>query len=319
LVICGPTATGKTEMAVRVAERVGGEIVSADSMQIYRHLDIGTAKPSPDQRTRATFHLLDIIEPDEPYNVALFQRDARAAIQEIAGRGRLPILCGGTGLYIRAVIQGFGFPAAQQPEAQRVRRALQAELAEIGNEVMHERLGTLDPQAAERIPVADSKRIIRALEVYELTGRPISEQQRVDEQQAADYNKLSFALTCPRPMLYERIGARVEQMMAAGWLKEVRGLRDRGYDLSLPALQAIGYRHLMKYLSDEGDLGATVGLIKRDTRRFAKRQLTWLRREQDLTWLQWQTAEQFEVALATILAAVATVQPRKPAANDKGE
>ncbi len=307
LVICGPTATGKTEMAVRVAERLGGEIISVDSMQVYRHLDIGTAKPTAEQRRRAVFHLVDIVEPDEPYNVALFQKDARAALEQITGRGKLPILCGGTGLYLRAVIRGFDFPAAQSPEAQHVRRALQAQLAEIGNEAMHQRLRAVDPQAAARIAVADSKRIIRALEVYELTGRPFSVQQRVDERQLAHYNVIGFALTCPRPLLYQRIDARVEQMIRAGWVQEVRSLLDKGYDPSLPALQAIGYRHLIDYVLHGGNLSAIIELIKRDTRRFAKRQLTWFRRESGIKWLQWTDAAQFDAALQTIIAAVCSV------------
>lgn len=303
LVIGGPTATGKTEAAVRVAERLGGEIVSADSMQIYRELDIGTAKPTPAERARAPFHMVDVVDPRQPYTVADFQRDARAAIADIHARGRLPILCGGTGLYIRAVLGGLSFPPGATPELQEIRARLEQEAEELGLAALHRRLAEVDPQTAARLAPADRKRVIRALEVYEHTGRPFSALARVDEAAQVNYNAATFGLTCPRPLLYRRADERVEAMLASGWLDEVRGLRQAGLAAAHQAMQAIGYRHLLVYLEQGGDLPQIVADIKRDTRRYAKRQLTWFRREQ-MRWLEWSDAADFDEAVATIATAI---------------
>lgn len=310
LVICGPTATGKTELAVRVAEAVGGEIVSADSMQVYRRMDAGTAKPTAEQRARVPFHLVDIIEPDQPYNVAIFQRQAREAIAQVHARRHLPILCGGSGLYVRAITRAFHFPGGLPPHENPVRGEFEAELEALGAAAMHARLALVDPDSAATISPADAKRIIRALEVQALTGRPFSELQRVDGLGHKQYNLTSFALTCPRPLLYQRTDARVDQMMSAGWLEEVRGLAAEGVDPRATAFQALGYRHLLQYLRTGGELADVVALIKRDTRRFAKRQLTWLRREHDLRWLEWSDEREFEAACETAVSAGAEMAGR---------
>lgn len=310
LVIAGPTATGKTETAIRVARSVGGEIVSADSMQIYRRLDVGTAKPTLAERAAVRFHVVDVVDLDEPYTVADFQRDARAAIAATFGRGNLPILCGGTGLYVRAVLEHFVFPQAEAADQARVRGELEEELAEFGSEELHRRLGDVDPGAAARISPADAKRIVRALEVLALSGRPISEEQRVDEHPAVAYNTRYFVLNRPRAELYAAIDARVERMMSAGWLDEVRWIDAQGYGPALQSLQAIGYRRLLEWLRAErganGPKGAPTGQdevverIKRDTRRFAKRQLTWFRREAEARWVQWSGRSELE-ALTRVL------------------
>jgi tRNA dimethylallyltransferase len=308
LVIAGPTATRKTEMALRIAERLGGEIVgprcgeiiSADSMQIYRRLDAGTSKPTAEERARAPIHLIDFVEPDDPYTVADFQRDARRVIEEIHARGNLPILCGGTGLYIRAVLQGFAFPRAEDPCEQETRHRLQTEAEADGVAALHERLRQVDPVAADRIGPADTRRIIRALEVFEMTGRPISELQRVDAPSGLRYNAAYFVLSCPRPALYRRIEARVDAMLASGWLEEVRGLAEQGYPSSLQSLQAIGYRRLLEFLRGVRGWEETVGLIKQDTRRFAKRQETWFRREPQARWLVWENETEFDALERTI-------------------
>ena len=311
-------------------------------MQIYRRLEVGTAKPTAEERARAPIHLIDFVEPDEPYSVAQYQRDARAAIAAISARGKLPILCGGTGLYIRAVLQGFSFPTAEDPRQQEVRQRLQAEAERDGLPALHERLRAVDPEAAERINVADAKRIVRALEVFELTGEPMSRQQTamlpgcragartppnaapnggavqaralqtsvpvqppafVDAPEGLGYNAATFVLTSPRPALYRRIEARVDAMIAAGWLEEVRALREAGYDPGLQSLQAIGYRQIVQHLAGERDWDETVRLIKQETRRFAKRQETWFRRDSEAVWLSWEDETQFATAYDVVSAA----------------
>ncbi|MGI5818280.1 MAG: tRNA (adenosine(37)-N6)-dimethylallyltransferase MiaA [Armatimonadota bacterium] len=283
LVIAGPTAAGKTEASLQVAERVGGEIISADSMQIYERMDIGTGKPTAEERARAPIHLIDFIPPDGEYAVAEFTRDADRLIREIHRRGRLPIIAGGTGLYLRALTEGFDFPPP--PEDAQVRERLWAEVAQIGSEQMHRRLAEVDRESAERIDPGDARRIVRALEVYELTGRPMSAQRDVDAEAASAYNCAKYVLTPPRKLLFDRIERRVDAMMEAGWVDEVRALVDSGVPSDAQSMQAIGYRHLREYLEGERDLDETVRLIKRDTRHFAKRQLTWLRGGEGYRWL----------------------------------
>ena len=305
LVIAGPTASGKTEAAIRVAQAVPAEIISADSMQIYKELEAGTAKPTAEERARAVFHLIDYVDPRQPYSVADYQRDAHRTIAQVQARGKLPILCGGTGLYIRAVLGGLSFPPGATPETQEIRQRLEAEAEALGSASLHQRLAQVDPQTAARLAPADRKRIVRALEVFEHTGQPFSALSRVDEGSKLNYNAAAFALDCPRPMLYQRIEARVDSMLAGGWLEEVDRLRHSGLTTAHQAMQAIGYRHLLHYLEvlrpDGGDFSEVVALIKRDTRRFAKRQLTWFRRE-NLQWLQWSNQQEFAAAVQTLIA-----------------
>jgi len=301
LVIAGPTAAGKTAAAIEVAGAIGGEIVSADSMQIYRGMDIGTAKPIPQEQRQTAFHLIDIVDPDEDYNVALFQQDAQRAIVDIHRRGLLPILCGGTGLYIQTVVEHFDFPPGARDE--RTRQRLEQEAAELGTEKLHHRLREVDPAAATRIEPQDQRRIIRALEVYELTGQPLSQQQCIDETPSVKYNVLSYVLTCPRALLYERIARRVDEMMQRGWLAEVQRLRRAGYHRQMQSMQAIGYRHLLEYLEQGTDLDKTVADIKRDIRRFAKRQLTWFRNRTDFDWLTWSDQQQWTEAISQLTEA----------------
>ncbi len=301
LVIAGPTAAGKTAAAVEVAGAVGGEIVSADSMQIYRGMDIGTAKPTPQEQRQTAFHLIDIVDSDEDYNVALFQQDAQRAIVDIHRRGLLPILCGGTGLYIQTVVEHFDFPPG--PRDEQTRQRLEQEAAELGTEQMHHRLREVDTAAAACIEPQDQRRIVRALEVYEVTGQPLSQQQCVDETPPVKYNTLSYVLTCPRALLYGRIERRVDEMMKRGWLAEVQRLRRAGYHSQMQSMQAIGYRHLLEYLEQGTDLDKTVADIKRDIRRFAKRQLTWFRHRTDSDWLTWSDQQQWTEAVSQFIEA----------------
>jgi tRNA dimethylallyltransferase len=283
LAIVGPTAVGKTALAVRCATLLGGEIVSADSMQVYRGMDIGTAKPTPEERRAARFHLVDIVDPATPYSVAEFQIAARAAIVDIHGRGCVPILVGGSGLYVSAVLRPLDFPiAGADPD---LRAALSREAAEQGPEALHRSLAAVDPASAARLHPRDEKRVIRALEVFRLTGRPLSAFHQ--EQQAADspYDALVFGLTMPREGLYRRIEERIDQQLAAGLLAEVQGLLARGFTDDLPAMKGLGYRQLAPCVRGEATLEEATALFKRDTRRFAKRQYTWFRRMAEVVWL----------------------------------
>lgn len=318
LVIGGPTAAGKTAAAVEVAAGVGGEIVSADSMQIYRGLDIGTAKPTPAERSRARFHLVDILEPTAEYTVADFQRDAEQAIADIWSRGKLPILCGGTGLYIRSVLSGLSFPVGAVAETRELRHRLQREAEELGAEALHRQLARVDPRTAQRVAVGDVRRVIRALEVYLATGQPFSELARVDEERRVIYNATTFVLTCPRALLYRRIDQRVDEMLSAGWLDEVGALRSAGLSLQHQSMQAIGYRHLLLYLERGGDWLETVGLIKRDTRRYAKRQLTWFRREPGRL-LEWGGALPFAAVVQSLHRSALSLLAGDSTHGDQGQ
>jgi tRNA dimethylallyltransferase len=283
LAVVGSTATGKTAVGVSLAERLDGEVVSADSMQLYRGMDIGTGKPTPEQRARAVHHLIDIIDPDERFSVAEYRARADAALADIWRRGRQPILVGGSGLYVRAVIEGPGF--SMVPPDRELRRRLTEEAKREGRATLHARLAAVDPEAAARIHVNDEKRIIRALEVYETTGQPISRLQALDRGGGPRYNTRQFGLRLPRAELYRRVEARVDQMIEAGLVEEVQGLVGRGYGDDLVAMKGLGYAQLVPYVRGKIDLAEAVRRLKRDTRRFAKRQMTWFRADARIEWV----------------------------------
>lgn len=279
LVILGPTAVGKTAVAIKVAQRLQGEIISADSMQVYRHLDIGTAKPSLEERQGIPHHLIDVVDPDEDFNVARFQAEVKRLVPEIIARGHLPLLVGGTGLYIRAVVDNYDFsPGGADPE---FRSRLKARAAQEGPERLYAELRELDQAAAERIQPTDVRRIIRALEVKHLTGRRISEQGKGPPL----YKVLQIGLIRERRRLYEAINARVDEQLARGLITEVRWLLAQGYPMTLPAFQALGYKELIPYLLGTATLEEAINTLKRETRRYAKRQLTWFRRDKRIIWL----------------------------------
>lgn len=282
VVICGPTATGKTETGILVARELGGEVVSADSMMVYRGMDIGTAKPTREERQGVPHHLIDIVDPDAAFSVALYQELAEKRIADIHARGRLPLLVGGTGLYIRAVVDRYRFVAAPDPA---LRRRLAEEARAAGPDALHARLAAVDPVAAARIHPHNVRRVIRALEVYYRTGEPISRFQDLDGYTAAKYRLWMFGLTMEREQLYRRIEERVDRMIEAGLVEEVRRLLERGYSRGLTSMQALGYKEIAAYLQGEVTLEEAVRLIKRNTRRFAKRQLTWFRRDPRIKWL----------------------------------
>ncbi|HEY0514029.1 MAG TPA: tRNA (adenosine(37)-N6)-dimethylallyltransferase MiaA [Thermoanaerobaculia bacterium] len=285
LAILGPTATGKSELAMALAEELRGEIVSADALQVYRGLDIGTAKPGPADRARVPHHLIDVLEPHEVYSAGEFARRAHLAIAGIQGRGRLPIVVGGSGLYLRALFQGISPVPPGDPE---MRRELRERLAAEGLPALRAELAVLDSKTAARLAAGDTQRVLRALEVARVTGRPLSswvEEQPFGTQAIA---AVRVGLTLPRGILYDRIAGRVAWMMEAGWLGEVAGLLRQGLSPRLPAFQAIGYRQLVRHLEGDGSLEPAVAEIVRETRRFAKRQETWFRKEPEVTWFSAQ-------------------------------
>jgi len=304
VVICGPTAVGKTDVSIKVAEQLSGEIVSCDSMQVYKYMDIGTAKPSIIQRETVPHHLIDVVTPDEDFNVAKFQELAEAAISDITSRGRIPVLVGGTGLYIKAVVDGFLFP--WEGASDEIRESLEEEAAQKGSNVLHARLEEVDPQAARKIHPNDARRIIRALEVYVTTGRPISEMWREGRRKKkARFDRLVMVgLVRERPILYERIDRRCDQMIELGLVEETRKLLEQGYSGTLTSGQALGYKEIVRHLEGKCSLDEAVELIKRDTRRYAKRQLTWFRTDPRIEWLDMGLFEAKEEAARSIMALI---------------
>lgn len=272
VVIVGPTAVGKTEISIQLAERLQGEIISADSRLFYRGMDIGTAKPTLAERSRVPHHLIDVVAPDQTWSLALFQQVARQAIAEVHARARLPFLVGGTGQYIRAVVEGWEAPRVG-PDP-RLRQALESWAEEVGYQGLHDRLAQLDSPAAEQIDARNMRRTIRALEVIISTGQRFSEQRL---KGPSPYNLLTIGLTRPRPELYERVDARIDAMLHAGWVEEVRNLLAAGYAPDLPALSAIGYKEIVEYLRGKCTLDEAVTQIRRATRIFVRRQANWFK------------------------------------------
>jgi tRNA dimethylallyltransferase len=274
VVIVGPTAVGKTALSLRLAEVVGGEIVSADSRQVYRGMDVGTAKATREERARVPHHLIDVVDPDETLSLAQFQELAQAAIGEVISRGRIPFLVGGTGQYVMAVVEGWKVPRV--PPDEGLRRDLYRQAEEEGAEALHDRLRALDPAAADRIDARNVRRVVRALEVCLVTGEPVSRQQR---KTPPPYRILIVGLTMPRPQLYRRIDERVDRMIAAGLEDEVRRLVDHGYSFDFPAMSGVGYGQFGPYLSGEATLEDVRVAIKRATRRFVRHQGNWFRQD----------------------------------------
>lgn len=276
LVLVGPTAVGKTEIALRLAREWSGEIVSADSRTIYRGMDIATAKPTRAEQQTVPHHLIDVVEPDQELTLADYQQRAYAAIADIQGRGRVPLLVGGTGLYVRAVVEGYRIPRVPPDMARR------AELEQIGTPELYMRLQALDPEIAATILPNNTRRIIRALEVIEATGAKMSDQQT---RHPPPYAITQIGLQLPRPILYARVDARIDQMLAAGLVDEVRGLVARGYSFDLPSMTGLGYREIGAYLRGETTLADAVTLLKGNTRKFIRHQGNWFRASNaDIQW-----------------------------------
>ncbi len=286
IIIAGPTAVGKTASSVGLAKRMNGQVVSADSMQVYRYMDIGSAKIRPDEMEGIPHYLIDCLEPTEDFNVTRFQEMAFESMNKIYSEGSIPILAGGTGFYIQSVLYNIDFKTTEIDEAYR--DELEKEGLEHGKEFLHAKLREVDPASADAIPAGNMKRVIRALEYYHSTGRQISVHNEKERKKEPAYNAAFFVLTMPRDILYERINLRVDQMMEDGLLEETKKLLEIGVTEEMTAMQGLGYRQIVHYLQGKCSLEKAVDDIKKETRHFAKRQLTWFRREKNVIWVDRQ-------------------------------
>jgi tRNA dimethylallyltransferase len=292
LAIVGPTASGKTPVSLLLAERLNGEIVSADSRQIYKYLDIGTAKPTPADRARVKHHFIDILELGEEYSAGQFGQEARRVIERMFQRGKLPILVGGSGLYVKAVVDGLFEGPGRDPD---VRSRLSEQMGREGVESLLEALRKVDPSAVANMTEVKPRRLIRALEVYAITGKPISE-FHAEQETKPKFKAVQVGLDWKRAELYDRINERVDRMIAGGLVDEVKRLRARGYNRHLNALNTVGYKEVFDYLEGSCSLEDAVRLIKQNTRRYAKRQLTWFRADRRIRWVSMSAASLSEVA-----------------------
>ena len=283
LVLTGPTAVGKTKLSIALAKAIGGEIISADSMQVYRHMDIGSAKITPSEMDGVPHYLVDVLEPDEEFHIVKFQQMAKEAMSQIYANGHIPILVGGTGFYIQAVTRDIDFTQAQCEDDYR--KELEQLVQEKGSHYLHQMLKEVDPVSAEEIHENNVKRVIRALEFYHQNKTPISSHNQEQKERSSPYNLAYFVLNAPRELLYQRIDARVDEMLANGLVKEVENLQKMGCHKGMVSMQGLGYKEILAYLEGEYPLDEALCILKRDARHFAKRQLTWFRREQDVIWV----------------------------------
>lgn len=282
IILTGPTAVGKTHLSIRLAKAVQGEIISADSMQVYRHMDIGSAKIRPEEMEGVSHHLIDCLNPDEDFNVVRFQEMAKEAMAHIYQRGHIPILTGGTGFYIQAITGDIDF--TQHGEDNSYRLSLEKKAAEEGAQSLHDMLQKVDPLSAQTIHANNVKRVIRALEYYNQTGQPISSHNLEQRQKTSPYQLAYFVLNDERSRLYQRIDQRVDEMISSGLVKEVETLKAMGCHPGMVSMQGLGYKEILAYLEGDCSLEEAVYILKRDTRHFAKRQITWFKREQDVEW-----------------------------------
>lgn len=284
IILTGPTAVGKTKASIGLAKAIGGEIISADSMQVYRHMDIGSAKITKEEMADVPHYLIDVLEPEEEFHVVRFQQMAKAAMTDIYSRGKIPIIVGGTGFYIQALLYDIDFTENEGDSVYREK--LEALAKEKGAAYLHGQLAMVDPKSAEEIHANNIKRVIRALEFYHQTGQKISEHNERERQKESPYQFCYFVLNDRRECLYERIDQRVDQMIRNGLVQEVQTLKERGCKKQMVSMQGLGYKEIFSYLEGDCSLEEAVYIIKRDTRHFAKRQLTWFKRERDVIWVQ---------------------------------
>lgn len=306
VVLTGPTAVGKTELSISLAKAIDGEIISADSMQVYRHMDIGSAKIREEEMDGVPHYLIDVLEPEEDFHVVRFQEMAKAAMDQIYAKGKIPILTGGTGFYIQAVLYDIDF--GENEESSRYRHELESLAQEKGGDYLYQLLLKLDPVSAEEIHPNNIKRVIRAIEYFKETGEPISVHNQRERQKESPYNYAYFVLNDLRPKLYERINLRVDKMMEEGLLQEVQMLKNRGCHRDMVSMQGLGYKEMLACLDGLCTLEEAVFILKRDTRHFAKRQITWFKRERDVIWVE---KPQFEYKNEKILAYMKTCLTEK--------
>ena len=283
LILTGPTAVGKTRLSIKLAKAVNGEIISADSMQVYKYIDVGSAKITPEEMDGVRHYLVDELEPFDEFHVVKFQEYAKKYLNEIYAHGKIPIIAGGTGFYIQALLNDIDFTEQESDSAYR--KELEALAEEHGNQYLHDRLKEVDPESAEAIHPNNRKRVIRALEFYQETGGKISEHNAKEQMRTSPYNFAYFVLNDERSHLYKRIDARVDKMIEDGLEAEVRRLKEMGCTKDMVAMQGIGYKEMLAYLDGDYSLEEAVYIIKRETRHFAKRQITWFKRERDVIWL----------------------------------
>ncbi len=302
IILTGPTAAGKTSLSIALAKAVNGAVISADSMQVYKKMDIGTAKIMPEEMDGVDHYLVDELDPAEEFHVARFQSMAKEALEAIYAKGQIPIIVGGTGFYIQALLYDIAFEDTKKDDSYRL--SLEAIAKEKGNHYLHEMLREVDPEGAAAIHENNVKRVIRALEYYKETGEKISVHNEREKQKESPYNAAYFVLTHERPVLYDRINYRVDLMAEQGLVEEVRKLKEEGYDRSYVSMQGLGYKEILSYLDGEITLEEAIYLIKRDTRRFAKRQITWFGREKDVIWVEKQQFTGDEAILAHMLSII---------------
>lgn len=283
LILTGPTAVGKTALSIRLAKEVGGEIISADSMQVYRHMDIGSAKVTAEEMEGVPHHLIDVLDPAEEFNVAVFKRLAKEALKGIYSRGRIPIVAGGTGFYIQALLYDIDF--SENEKGDQVRKDLEQLAREKGAEFLHQLLTDIDPESAKQIHANNQKRVIRAVEYYRLTGEKISVHNKREREKQSPYQYLYYVINTSRDILYRQIDERVDAMLSNGLIEEVTRLSFMGCTRDMVSMQGLGYKEILDYLDGSCTLEEAVSIIKRDTRHFAKRQITWFKRERDVRWL----------------------------------
>lgn len=283
IILTGPTAVGKTALSIKMAQQINGQMISADSMQVYRHMDIGTAKISIEEMQGIPHYLIDVLEPTEEFNIVRFQQMAKAALEQIYAAGAIPIVVGGTGFYIQSLLYDIQFEESNEDTGYR--DALQQLATDRGPEYLHRLLAEVDPAAASGIHAHNVKRVIRALEFYHQTGTRISEHNEEQRKRTSPYQFLYFVLNDDRQVLYARIDQRIDQMLEAGLVTEVRMLKDMGCTRDMVSMQGLGYKEILDYLEGRCTLDDAIYILKRDTRHFAKRQLTWFRREPDVIWL----------------------------------
>lgn len=289
IILTGPTAVGKTKASIDLAKALNGEIISADSMQVYKYMDIGSAKIRPEEMQGVPHYLVDVLEPDEEFHVVRFQQMAKQAMREIYDKGKVPIVVGGTGFYIQALLYDIDFTESNEDNIYRSQ--LEQIAKEQGAQHLHDLLREVDPESADAIHANNVKRVIRALEFYKQTGEKISQHNETERAKESPYDFCYFVLTDQRQHLYDRIDQRVDQMLQEGLVAEVEALKNKGYTKDMVSMQGLGYKEVLDYLNGECTLEEAVYVLKRDTRHFAKRQLTWFRRERDVIWID---KEQFQ-------------------------